>query len=159
MEVRFESMVCLWDDAIPKMFLEFVNLLTLATSEEQLRRSVKDFAEKHELDKFFCYGFGSHHFYMQTLHERPRNGDAEQSAVSAFLTYKQNGILTNEREKRNRYYKHIVKRHLNDIREHIGLSTNEMERSYYNTRYAVQLSIYAEALGIQEKYLERFIQK
>ena len=66
---------------------------------------------------------------------------------------------TNEREKRNRYYKHIVKRHLNDIREHIGLSTNEMERSYYNTRYAVQLSIYAEALGIQEKYLERFIQK
>ena len=66
---------------------------------------------------------------------------------------------SNEREKINRYYKYIVKRHLNDIREHIGLSTNEMERSYYNTRYAVQLSIYAEALGIQEKYLERFIQK
>lgn len=55
--------------------------------------------------------------------------------------------------------KYIVKRHLNDIREHIGLSTNEMERSYYNTRYAAQLSIYAEALGIQEKYLEQFIQK
>lgn len=49
--------------------------------------------------------------------------------------------MTNEREKRNRYYKYIVKRHLNDIREHIGLSTNEMERSYYNTRYAAQLSI------------------
>ena len=57
--------------------------------------------------------------------------------------------MTNEREKRNRYYKYIVKRHLNDIREHIGLSTNEMERSYYNTRYAAQLSIYAEALGIR----------
>ena len=64
MEVRIESMVCLWDDTIPKMVLEFVNLLTLATSEEQLRRSVKDFSEKHELDKFFFYGFGSHHFYM-----------------------------------------------------------------------------------------------
>ena len=50
--------------------------------------------------------------------------------------------MTNERAKRNRYYKYIVKRHLNDIREHIGLSTNEMERSYYNTRYAAQLSIY-----------------
>ena len=36
MEVRFESMVCLWDDKIPTMFLEFVNLLTLTTSEEQL---------------------------------------------------------------------------------------------------------------------------
>ncbi len=59
MEVRIESMICLWDDKIPTMFLEFVNLLTLATSEEQLRRSVKDFAEKHELDRFFLYGFGS----------------------------------------------------------------------------------------------------
>ena len=64
-----------------------------------------------------------------------------------------------DRKRKLHYYKYIVKRHLNDIREHIGLSTNEMERSYYNTRYAVQLSIYAEALGIQEKDLERFIQK
>ena len=63
MEVRIESMVCLWDDKIPTMFLEFVNLLTLATSEEQLRRSVKDFAEKHGLDRFFLYGFGSPQFF------------------------------------------------------------------------------------------------
>ena len=67
MEVRFESMVCLWDDKIPTMFLEFMNLLTLAMSEEQLRASVKDFAEKNEFDKYFHYGFGSHHFY---LHQR-----------------------------------------------------------------------------------------
>ncbi len=45
-------MVFLWDDKIPTMFLEFMNLLTLCQSEEQLRASVKDFAEKHELDKF-----------------------------------------------------------------------------------------------------------
>ena len=63
MEVRFESMVCLWDDKIPTIFLEFMNLLTFCQSEEQLRASVKDFAEKNELD----YGFGSHHFY---LHQR-----------------------------------------------------------------------------------------
>ena len=67
MEVRFENMICLWDDKIPTMFLEFMNLLTLAMNEEQLRASVKDFAEKNELDKFFLYGFGSHHFY---LHQR-----------------------------------------------------------------------------------------
>ena len=54
MEVRFESMVFLWDDKIPTMFLEFMNLLTLCQSEEQLRASVKDFAEKHELDKFLA---------------------------------------------------------------------------------------------------------
>jgi len=34
-----------------------------------------------------------------------------------------------------------------------------MERSYYRTRYAAQLSVYAEALGVQERILERFIQK
>ena len=67
MEVRFESMVCLWDDKIPTMFLEFMNLLTLSQSEEQLRAGVRTFAEKHELDKFFAYGYGSHHFY---LHQR-----------------------------------------------------------------------------------------
>ena len=64
MEVRIASMICVWDDAIPTMFIEFVNLLTLSTSEEGLRKSVKEFAEKHELDKFFLYGFGSHHFYL-----------------------------------------------------------------------------------------------
>ena len=67
MEVRIEGMICVWDDAIPTMFLEFVNLLILATSEEGLRKGVREFAEKHELDEFFHYGFGSHHFY---LHQR-----------------------------------------------------------------------------------------
>ena len=60
-------MICVWDDAISTMFIEFVNLLTLTTSEGELRKSVKAFAEKHGLDKFFLYGFGSHHFY---LHQR-----------------------------------------------------------------------------------------
>ena len=59
MEVRIESMICVWDDKIPALFLEFVNLLTLTTSEGELRKSVKVFAEKHGLDKFFFYGFGS----------------------------------------------------------------------------------------------------
>ena len=55
------------------------------------------------------------------------------------------------------YYSHIVKRHLNDIKEHIRLSKNDMERSYYKSRFAAQLSIYAEALAVKEEYLERYI--
>ena len=43
MEVRIESMICLWDDEIPTLFLEFVNLLTFCQGEEELRRSVKEF--------------------------------------------------------------------------------------------------------------------
>ena len=74
MEVRFESMICLWDDKLPAMFLEFVNLLTLCQSEEQLRAGVKDFAVKHELDRFFLYGFGSHHFYIYHKKNKIKSG-------------------------------------------------------------------------------------
>ena len=45
MEVRIESMICVWDDKIPTLFLEFVNLLTLSTSEEGLRKSVHYIAD------------------------------------------------------------------------------------------------------------------
>lgn len=64
-----------------------------------------------------------------------------------------------ERKRKHYYYKYIVKRHLNDIRAHIAAAQNEMERSYYQTDYSVQLKVYAEALGVQKKYLEKFIQK
>ena len=55
------------------------------------------------------------------------------------------------------YYKNIVKRHLNDIKENLKSSKNSMEENYYRDRYAVQLSVYAKALNIQEKYLEKYI--
>ena len=67
-------MICMWDDKIPALFIEFVNFLTLTTSEEGLRRSVKEFAEKHELDKFFLYGFGSHHFYLYHKKNKIKSG-------------------------------------------------------------------------------------
>ena len=78
-------MICVWDDAIPTMFIEFVNLLTLTTSEGELRKSVKEFAEKHELDKFFRLRLRFSPFLpAPTLHEQPRNGDEEQSSVIHF---------------------------------------------------------------------------
>lgn len=64
MEVRFETMLCMWDDKIPEMLLNLVNVITLAGNEEELRNSIKKFAETSELDRFFAYGYGSHHFYM-----------------------------------------------------------------------------------------------
>lgn len=65
--------------------------------------------------------------------------------------------ISQARQKKCYYYKNIVKRHLNDIKEDIKLSKNDMERNFYQGRYAVQLSVYAEALNVQEKYLERYI--
>lgn len=62
-----------------------------------------------------------------------------------------------DRERKLYYYKHIVKRHLNDISTNINLAKNEMERNYYRTAYAAQLSIYAKALNVQKKNLEKCI--
>jgi len=65
--------------------------------------------------------------------------------------------ISQVRQKKCCYYKKIVKRHLNDIKESIKSSKNNMEEDFYKGRYAVQLSVYARALNVQEKYLERFI--
>ena len=67
MEVRFETMLCMWDDKTPEMLLTLINIITLTRNEEELRNSIKKFAETSELDKFFAYGYGSHHFW---LHQR-----------------------------------------------------------------------------------------
>ena len=53
------------------------------------------------------------------------------------------------KERKFHFYKYVVKRHLNDIKASIESSSN--------TRYAAQLSIYAETLNVQEKYLKRAI--
>ena len=64
MEVRFETMLCMWDDKIPEMLLTLINVITLTRNEEELRNSIRKFAETNELDKFFAYGYGSHHFWL-----------------------------------------------------------------------------------------------
>lgn len=66
-------------------------------------------------------------------------------------------FISQARQKKCHYYKKIVKRHLNEIKENIKFSKNSMEKDFYEGRYAVQLSVYARALNLQEKYLERFI--
>lgn len=71
--------------------------------------------------------------------------------------YKNKISISQARQKKCHYYKNIVKRHLNDIKKNIKSSKNNMEENFYKGRYAVQLSVYARALNVQEKYLERFI--
>ena len=65
--------------------------------------------------------------------------------------------ISQARQTKCHYYKNIVKRHLNDIKKNIKLSKNNMEEDFYKGRYAIQLRVYARALNVQEKYLERFI--
>ena len=39
-----------------------IALITLSDNEEDLRSATNKIAKETELDKFFAYGYGSHHF-------------------------------------------------------------------------------------------------
>ena len=44
-----------------------INAITLSDNEEDLRSATNKIAKEKELDKFFAYGYGSHHFGLTTV--------------------------------------------------------------------------------------------
>ena len=62
MKAEIESIVCNWEDEIPHILVRVINGVTLSANEKELRAAVKRIAEETELDKFFAYGYGTHHF-------------------------------------------------------------------------------------------------
>ena len=65
MNVTFEHPTIIFDEKIAEIIIEFVNHILYADSEVTLRRIVADYAEKSDLDKYFVYGYGSHHFWAK----------------------------------------------------------------------------------------------
>ena len=76
MKAEIESIVCNWADEIPYILVRIVNAITLSANEEELRAAVKRIAEETELDKFFAYGYGAHHFWL--THRRLSNGEPKE---------------------------------------------------------------------------------
>ena len=62
MKAEIESIVCNWADKIPHILVRVINAITLSANKEELRAAVKRIVEETELDKFFAYGYGTHHF-------------------------------------------------------------------------------------------------
>ena len=50
-----------------------INAITLSDNEEDLRSATNKIAKETELDKFFAYGYGAHHFWA--YHCRLSNGE------------------------------------------------------------------------------------
>ena len=65
MNVTFEHTTVIYDNDIAEVLIGLVNHILFADSEESLRRIVADYAEKSDLDKYFVYGYGSHHFWTK----------------------------------------------------------------------------------------------
>ena len=73
MKVEIESIVCNWADEIPYILVRVINAITLSANKEELRTAIKHIAEETELDKFFAYGYGKHHFWL--THLKLSNGE------------------------------------------------------------------------------------
>ena len=64
MELKIEGIIYNWDDRIPYILVRVINAITLSTNETELRQAIKYIASKTELEKFFAYGYGAHHFWL-----------------------------------------------------------------------------------------------
>ena len=61
------------ESQIPHILIRVINAITLSDSKEELRSAINKIAEETELDKFFAYGYGAHHFWLK--HRRLLNGE------------------------------------------------------------------------------------
>ena len=64
MKTEIENIIYNWADEIPHILIRIINAITLSDNEEELRTAIGKIAEETELDKFFAYGYGAHHFWL-----------------------------------------------------------------------------------------------
>lgn len=65
MNVTIENMIFDIDDKLRAVVLEFINRILLTRNETELRATVADCAKSTDLDRYFVYGYGSHHFWVK----------------------------------------------------------------------------------------------
>ena len=76
MKTEIENIIYNWTDEIPHIFIRVINAITLSDSKEELRSAINKIAKETELDKFFAYGYGAHHFWL--THRRLSNGEPKE---------------------------------------------------------------------------------
>ncbi len=64
MNVIIESLIFDFDDKIRAVVLDLINRILLTRNETELRETIAVCAERTELNKFFLYGYGNHHFWV-----------------------------------------------------------------------------------------------
>lgn len=64
MKVQVEGIIGSWADTIPHIIVRVINAITITEDKEELRTALLHIAQETELDKYFAYGFGAHHFWL-----------------------------------------------------------------------------------------------
>ena len=73
MKVQIEDIIHNWADEIPNIIVRVINAISIAENKEELQTALLQISQETELDKFFAYGYGSHHFWL--THRRLSNGE------------------------------------------------------------------------------------
>ena len=76
MKTEIEDIIYNYTDEIPHILIRVINAITLSDNEEELRTAIGKIAEETELDKFFAYGYGKHHFWL--THRKLSNGEPKE---------------------------------------------------------------------------------
>lgn len=79
MKTEIENIIFNWSDEIPPILVRVINAITLSDNEEELRLAINKIAEETELDKFFAYGYGAHHFWLK--HRKFSNGEPKEYSL------------------------------------------------------------------------------
>ena len=73
MKVQIEGIIHNRADEIPNIIVRVINTINISENKEELQTSLLQISQETELDKFFVYGYGSHHFWL--THRRLSNGE------------------------------------------------------------------------------------
>ena len=76
MKTEIENIIINWADEIPHILIRVINAITLSDNKEELKSAINTIAEETELDKFFAYGYGAHHFWL--THRKVSNGEPKR---------------------------------------------------------------------------------
>ena len=76
MKTEIENIIYNYADGIPNILIRVINAITLSDNKEELRLAINKIAEETELDKFFAYGYGAHHFWLK--HRRLSNEEPKE---------------------------------------------------------------------------------
>ena len=76
MKTEIENIIYNWTDEIPHILIRVINAITLSDNKEELRSAINTIAEETELNKFFAYGYGAHHFWLK--HPKLSNGEPKE---------------------------------------------------------------------------------
>ena len=65
MNVIFENVIFDFDDKIRAVVLDLINRILPTRNETELRETVAVCAERTDLNRYFLYGYGNHHFWVK----------------------------------------------------------------------------------------------